>query len=174
MEKNFKDRVLKPLGIYTLAFSLVLPSLSGVVEAANETKEAKVDTLIVSQEKKIEETKAENGLEVKKEAEKEIEKELENILSDEEIQDIRNRANSPENDYFFNGDMIEELKAELRKAKADPSVNYQEAKARLINEAIFKNAPAQKAPGEDRAVKKFQIKNADKLEAEMTVITVQG
>ena len=147
MEKNFKDRVLKPLGIYTLAFSLVLPSLSGVVEAANETKEAKVDTLIVSQEKKIEETKAENGLEVKKEAEKE----LENILSGEEIQDIKNRANSLENDYFFNGDMFEELKAELRKAKADPSVNYEEAKARLINEAILKNAPAQKAPGEERA-----------------------
>ena len=147
MEKNFKDRVLKPLGIYTLAFSLVLPSLSGVVEAANETKEAKVDTLLVSQEKRIEETKAENGLELKKEAGKE----LENILSDEEIQDIGNRANSLENDYFFNGDMIEELKAELRKAKADPSVNYEEAKARLINEAILKNAPAQKAPGQERA-----------------------
>lgn len=102
MEKNFKDRVLKPLGIYTLAFSLVLPSLSGVVEAANETKEAKVDTLLVSQEKRIEETKAENGLELKKEAGKE----LENILSDEEIQDIGNRANSLENDYFFNGDRL--------------------------------------------------------------------
>lgn len=170
MEKNFKDRVLKPLGIYTLAFSLVLPSLSGVVEAANETKEAKVDTLIVSQEKKIEETKAENGLEVKKEAEKE----LENILSGEEIQDIKNRANSLENDYFFNGDMFEELKAELRKAKADPSVNYEEAKARLINEAILKNAPAQKAPGQDRAVRNFNIKDADKLEAEMTEINVRG
>ncbi len=170
MEKNFKDRVLKPLGIYTLAFSLVLPSLSGVVEAANETKEAKVDTLVVSQEKKIEEAKAENGVEVKKEAGKE----LENILSDEEIQEIRNRANSLENDYFFNGDMVEELKAELRKTKADPSVNYEEAKARLIDEAILKNTPAQKAPGQDRAVSKFQIKNPDKLEAGMTVIKVSG
>lgn len=170
MEKNFKDRVLKPLGIYTLAFSLVLPSLSGVVEAANETKEAKVHTLVVSQEKKIEETKAENGVEVKKEAGKE----LENILSDEEIQEIRDRANNQENDYFFNDNMFEELKAELRKAKADPSVNYEEAKSRLINEAILKNAPAQKAPGQNRAVSKFQIRDADKLEAEMTVINVRG
>lgn len=38
----------------------------------------------------------------------------------------------------------------------------------------LKNAPAQKAPGEDRAVKNFNIKDADKLEAGMTVINVRG
>lgn len=99
---------------------------------------------------------------------------VEELLTDEEIQDIRNRTNSLENDYFFNGNMVEELKAELRKAKADPSVNYEEAKARLIKEAIIKNTPAQKSPGEDRAVKNFNIKDADKLEAGMTVINVRG
>ena len=98
----------------------------------------------------------------------------EELLTENEIQAIRDKANSLENDYYFNGNMVEELKAELRKAKADPSVNYEEAKARLINEAILKNTPAQKAPGEDRAVKKFNIKDADKLEAGMTVINVRG
>ena len=77
--------------------------------------------------------------------------EVDDILTADEIQEIRTRTNSLENSYFFNGNMVEELKAELRKAKADPSVNYEEAKARLINEAIIKNTPAQKAPGEDRA-----------------------
>ena len=98
----------------------------------------------------------------------------EELLTEDEIQEIRNRTNNLENDYFFNGNMVEELKAELRKAKADPSVNYEEAKASLINEAILKNTPAQKAPGEDRAVSKFNIKDADKLEAGMTVINVRG
>lgn len=79
------------------------------------------------------------------------EQQAEDILTEDEIQEIRTRANNLENSYFFNGNMVEELKAELRKAKADPSVNYEEAKARLINEAIIKNTPAQKAPGEDRA-----------------------
>lgn len=85
------------------------------------------------------------------------EKQAEDILTEDEIQEIRNRANSLENSYFFNGNMIEDLKAELRKAKADPSVNYEEAKARLINEAIIKNTPAQKAPGEERTVKKPKV-----------------
>ena len=98
----------------------------------------------------------------------------EELLTEDEIQEIRNRTNSLENDYYFNGDMVEELKAELRNAKADPSVNYEEAKARLINEAIIKNTPTQKAPGEDRAVNNFNIKDADKLEAGMDVINVRG
>ncbi|EEI85618.1 Gram-positive signal peptide protein, YSIRK family [Anaerococcus lactolyticus ATCC 51172] len=98
----------------------------------------------------------------------------EDLLTDEEIQAIRDKANNQENDYYFNGNMVDELKAELRKAKADPSVNYEGAKARLIKEAIIKNTPAKKAPGQDRVIKKFQIKAADKLEAEMTEITVQG
>lgn len=79
---------------------------------------------------------------------------VEDILTYDEIQAIRDRANSLENDYFFNGNMVEELKAELRKAKDDPSVNYEDAKARLIEEAIQKNIPAQKAPGEVRAAVK--------------------
>ena len=78
----------------------------------------------------------------------------EELLTADEIQEIKTRANSLENSYFFNGNMVEELKAELRKAKADPSVNYEEAKASLINEAIIKHTPAQKAPGEDRAAPK--------------------
>ncbi|MDU5503896.1 MAG: InlB B-repeat-containing protein, partial [Anaerococcus vaginalis] len=78
----------------------------------------------------------------------------EELLTADEIQEIRNRTNNLENSYFFNGNMVEELKAELRKAKADPSVNYEEAKASLINEAIIKHTPAQKAPGEDRAAPK--------------------
>ncbi len=83
-----------------------------------------------------------------------LENKDEELLTADEIQAIRNRANSLENDYFFNDNMVEELKAELRKAKADPSVNYEEAKARLIDEAIQKNAPTQKAPGEVRAKEK--------------------
>lgn len=98
----------------------------------------------------------------------------EELLTADEIQEIRNRTNNLENSYFFNGNMVEELKEELRKAKADPSVNYEEAKASLINEAILKNTPAQKAPGEDRAVRNFNIKNAEKLEAGMTEINVRG
>ncbi|WP_052588109.1 hypothetical protein, partial [Anaerococcus tetradius] len=80
------------------------------------------------------------------------EQQAEDILTEDEIQEIRTRANSLENSYFFNGKMVEDLKAELRKAKADPSVNYEETKARLIEEAIQKNIPDQKAPGEVRAV----------------------
>lgn len=38
----------------------------------------------------------------------------------------------------------------------------------------LKNAPAQKAPGQDRAVRNFNIKDAEKLEAGMTVINVSG
>ncbi|WP_265212881.1 InlB B-repeat-containing protein [Anaerococcus sp. NML200537] len=79
---------------------------------------------------------------------------VEDILTYDEIQSIRNRTNSLKNDYFFNDNMVEELKAELRKAKADPSVNYEQAKASLIDEAIQKNTPAQKAPGEVRAAVK--------------------
>ena len=79
----------------------------------------------------------------------------EELLTADEIQEIKTRANSLENSYFFNGNMVEELKAELRKAKADPSVNYEEAKASLINEAIIKNTPAQKAPGETREEKEI-------------------
>lgn len=98
----------------------------------------------------------------------------EELLTADEIQEIRNRTYNLKNSYFFNGNMEEELKAELRKAKADPSVNYEEAKARLINEAIIKNTPTQKAPGEERAVRNFNIKDAEKLEAGMTVINVRG
>ncbi|WP_276880998.1 InlB B-repeat-containing protein [Anaerococcus tetradius] len=83
--------------------------------------------------------------------------EVDDILTADEIQEIRTRTNSLENSYFFNGNMVEELKAELRKAKADSSVNYEEAKARLIDEAIQKNTPAQKAPGEERTVKKPKV-----------------
>ena len=98
----------------------------------------------------------------------------EELLTADEIQEIRNRTYNLKNSYFFNGNMVEELKAELRKAKADLSVNYEEAKASLINEAILKNTPAQKAPGEDRAVRNFNIKDAEKLEAGMTEINVRG
>ncbi|ACV28767.1 Listeria-Bacteroides repeat domain (List_Bact_rpt) [Anaerococcus prevotii] len=85
-------------------------------------------------------------------ADSNLENKVEELLTADEIQAIRDRANSLENDYFFNDKMVEELKAELRKAKADPSVNYEEAKARLIEEAIIKNTPTQKAPGEVRVV----------------------
>ena len=84
--------------------------------------------------------------------EKTPENNQEELLTFDEIQAIRNRANSLEKSYFFNGDMVEELKAELRKAKADPSINYEKAKARLIDEAIVKNTPKKEAPGEVRAL----------------------
>ncbi len=90
----------------------------------------------------------------------------EELLTADEIQVIRNRANSLENSYFFNGNMLEELKAELRKAKADSTVNYQEAKARLIDEAIAKNTPTQKAPGEDRSsIKVTMYTNGNAIKA---------
>ena len=57
MKDEIKKKVLKPLGLYALAFSLVLPSLSGVVEAAADIKESKADKILASQEKKIEENK---------------------------------------------------------------------------------------------------------------------
>ena len=157
---------------------MLLPSLTGVVEAASDFKGSNTEKIVASQKSKIEEKKKEfqeDKAEVKEEKTKpEAKEELEDILTADEVQEIRNRTNNLENDYFFNDSMLEELKAELRKAKADPSVNYQEVKARLINEAIIKNTPAQKAPGEDRAVKKFNIKDADKLEAGMTEINVRG
>ena len=96
---------------------------------------------------------------------------LEDILTYDEIQAIRDRANSLENDYFFNDNMVEELKAELRKAKADPSVNYEQAKARLIDEAIQKNAPAQKAPGEVRATVKVKAPSIDPVFYDATTIS---
>ena len=80
-----------------------------------------------------------------------LENKDEELLTADEIQAIRIRANSLEKSYFFNDNMIEELKAELRKAKADPSINYDQAKARLIDEAILKNTPENEAPGEVRA-----------------------
>ena len=147
---------------------MLLPSLTGVVEAASDLKESNTEKIVASQKAKIEEKKKEvqeNKTEVKEDkkevketkaevkeekTKEEAKKELEEILTEDEIQEIRTRTNSLENSYFFNDNMIEELKAELRKAKADPSVNYQEAKARLINEAIIKNTPVQKAPGQDR------------------------
>ena len=168
MEKDFKKKVIKPLCIYSLAFSMLLPSLTGVVEAASDNKVSNTEKLVASQkanteekEKEVQADKAEvkeakkevkeTKAEVKEEKTKpEAKEDLEDILTEDEIQEIRNRANSLENGYFFNGNMVEELKAELRKAKADSSVNYQEAKARLINEAIIKNTPVQKAPGQDR------------------------
>lgn len=70
MKNEIKKKVLKPLGLYALAFSLVLPSLSGVVEAAAEIKESKADKILASQEKKIEENKKE-AQEPKKEAKEE-------------------------------------------------------------------------------------------------------
>ncbi len=168
MEKDFKKKVIKPLCIYSLAFSMLLPSLTGVVEAASDLKESNTEKIvakIAEKKKEVQEDKTEvkeakkevkeTKAEVKEEKTKpEAKKDLEDILTEDEIQEIRTRANSLENSYFFNGNMIEELKAELRKAKVDPSVNYQEAKARLINEAIIKNTPVQKALGEDRAAPK--------------------
>lgn len=70
MKNEIKKKVLKPLGLYTLAFSLVLPSLTGVVEAAAEIKESKTENTVASQEKKIEENKKE-AQESKKEAKEE-------------------------------------------------------------------------------------------------------
>ena len=188
MKYEIKKKIIKPLCIYSLAFSMLLPSLTGVVEAASDMKVSNTEKLVASEKAKTEENKKEvredkaEVKEVKKEVketksevkEEKTKEELEDILTEDEIQEIRNRANNLENDYFFNGNMVEELKAELRKAKADPSVNYQEAKVRLINEAILKNAPRQKAPGETRAITVFQIKGGDKLESGMTKITVQS
>lgn len=98
-------------------------------------------------------------------ADSNLENKVEELLTADEIQAIRDRANSLENDYFFNDKMVEELKAELRKAKADPSVNYEETKARLIEEAIIKNTPTQKAPGEVRVV---SVKNLQSILCYMT------
>ena len=42
---------------------------------------------------------------------------VEDILTYDEIQAIRDRANSLENDYFFNGNMVEVFNLYLRKAK---------------------------------------------------------
>ncbi|MDU5807301.1 MAG: hypothetical protein E6Z55_07490, partial [Peptoniphilus harei] len=188
MKYEIKKKIIKPLCIYSLAFSMLLPSLTGVVEAASDMKVSNTEKLVASEKAKTEENKKEvredkaEVKEVKKEVketksevkEEKTKEELEDILTEDEIQEIRNRANNLENDYFFNGNMVEELKAELRKAKADSLINYQEAKSRLINEAILKNAPRQKAPGETRAITVFQIKDGDKLESGMTEITVKG
>ena len=162
---------------------MLLPSLTGVVEAASDLKESNTEKIVASQKEKIEEKKKEvqeDKAEVKeakeevKETKPEAKKDLEDILTVDEIQEIRTRTNSLENSYFFNGNMVEELKAELRKAKADPSVNYQEAKARLIAEAITKNIPTQKAPGEDRAVKDFGIKKPENLKSGDKEVIVEG
>ncbi|MDD6919599.1 MAG: Rib/alpha-like domain-containing protein, partial [Peptoniphilaceae bacterium] len=85
-----------------------------------------------------------------------LENKDEELLTADEIQAIRDRTNSLENDYFFNDNMVEELKVELRKANADPSVNYEQAKARLIDEAIQKNTPDKQAPGEEKAAVKVK------------------
>lgn len=173
MEKDFKKKVIKPLCIYSLAFSMLLPSLTGVVEAASDlkesNKESNTEKIVASQKEKIEGKKKEvqaykaevkeankevkeTKAEVKEEKTKpEAKEELEDILTADEIQEIRNRANSLENGYFFNGNMVEELKAELRKAKADSSVNYEEVKASIIEEAILKNEPEEVSQWEDRA-----------------------
>lgn len=148
---------------------MLLPSLTGVVEAASDFKESNTEKIVASQKEKIEEKEKEvqadkaevkeakkevkeTKAEVKEEKTKpEAKEDLEDILTEDEIQEIRNRANDLENSYFFNGNMVEELKAELRKAKADPTVNYGEAKARLIEEAILKNEPEEVSQWEDRA-----------------------
>lgn len=171
MEKDFKKKGINPLCIYTLAFSMLLPSLTGVVEAASDNKVSNTEKIVASQKEKIEGKKKEVQEEKTKPEAKE---ELEDILTQEEIQEIKTRANNLENSYFFNGNMLEELKAELRKAKANPTVNYQEAKVRLINKAIIKNTPAQKAPEDDRAVKKFEIVNPKNLKSGDDKITVRG
>lgn len=150
---------------------MLLPSLTGVVEAASDNKVSNTEKIVASQKEKIEGKKKEVQEEKTKPEAKE---ELEDILTQEEIQEIKTRANNLENSYFFNGNMLEELKAELRKAKANPTVNYQEAKVRLINKAIIKNTPAQKAPEDDRAVKKFEIVNPKNLKSGDDKITVRG
>ena len=120
--------------------------------------------------------KPEDGQTPKQDDQKQEEESNKNapLLSENEISDIRYKANNQKIGYFFSGKMIDALKDELAKVKADPKVNYEEAKARLINEAILKNVPDKEAPGTDRAVKNFNIKDADKLEAGMNVINVRG
>ncbi|EEB35539.1 hypothetical protein ANHYDRO_01723 [Anaerococcus hydrogenalis DSM 7454] len=122
------------------------------VKPLNDQTDSKVDSEENLSEQKLDGQNKEEDIIKEEKTDDDLENKEEELLTAEEIQAIRDRANSLENDYFFNGNMVEELKAELRKAKADPSVNYEEAKARLIDEAIQKNAPTQKAPGEERAV----------------------
>ena len=96
------------------------------------------------------------------------------LLSDDEIQAIRDKANKLENDYFFNGNMLEELKAELKKAKSDLSINYEETKARLIDEAIAKNAPAKQVLGEVRQAKTVKKPTINNVNIGDKVITGRG
>lgn len=122
------------------------------VTPLNDQTDSKVDSEENLSDQKLDGQNKEEDIIKEENSDSKLENKDEELLTADEIQEIRNRANSLENSYFFNDNMVEELKAELRKAKADPSVNYEEAKARLIDEAIQKNAPTQKAPGEERAV----------------------
>ncbi|PMC81777.1 InlB B-repeat-containing protein [Anaerococcus hydrogenalis] len=121
------------------------------VTPLNDQTDSKVDSEENLSVQNLDGQNKEEGIIKEENSDSKIEDKDEELLTADEIQAIRARTDSLENDYYFNDNMVEELKAELRKAKDDPSVNYEEAKARLIEEAIVKNTPKIKPAGEERA-----------------------
>ncbi|MDU4018853.1 MAG: InlB B-repeat-containing protein, partial [Finegoldia magna] len=141
------------------------------VTPLNDQTDSKVDSEENLSDQNLDGQNREEDIIKEENSDSNLEDKDEELLTADEIQAIRDRANSLENDYFFNDNMVEELKAELRKAKADPSVNYEEAKARLIDEAIQKNAPDKEAPGEERAAVKVRKPTINPVSLESKTIT---
>ena len=115
----------------------------------------------------------------KKEAEKKkVSVKPEDVLSEAEIEAIRQRTNNldPEKSYFFNGNMEEELRAKIVAAlEKNPNADLNELKKTLIAEAIVENTQTQKALGQDRAGKiNISIKGADKLKSGDKEVIVEG
>ena len=144
------------------------------VTPLNDQTDSKVDSQENLSDQNLDGQNKEEDIIKEENSDSKLENKDEELLTADEIQAIRDRANSLENDYFFNDNMVEDLKAELRKAKADPSVNYEKAKARLIDEAIQKNAPAQKAPGEERAVRAVGVPTIKPVSPGATTISGGG
>ena len=169
MEKDFKKKVIKPLCIYSLAFSMLLPSLTGVVEAASDLKESNTEKIVASLKEKTEEKKKE----VQEDKTEVKEENTEEVLTKEEIEKIQEKALSLGDDkYVFTSYRVEELKERLAKLKEENPEEFDKLKQAVIDQAIEEFKPNSR--GEDRAVKNFNIKDADKLEAGMTVINVRG